>query len=82
MTTIDASNLKSTLKSNGVKVLRAVTYKGGVILTIDASSVSFCEDYFKANNIECVRPMNLPVPAKANLLGYKNAAEFTSLFQL
>lgn len=82
MTTINASNLKATLKGMGVKVLRTLTYKGGVIITVDASCVSVCEDYFKANKIACVRPMNVPVPAKANILGYKNAAEFTSLYQL
>lgn len=82
MKSIDASELKSTLKSRGVKVLRSFTYKTGVILTIDAAHVSFCEEYFKANNIACVRPMNAPIPAKANLLGYNNAAEFTSLHQL
>lgn len=82
MTTINASELKSTLKSIGVKVLRTLTYKGGVIITVDASSVSVCENYFESNNIWCVRPRNAPAKAKANILGFANAAEFTSLYQL
>lgn len=82
MTTINAKELKSTLKEMGVKVLRSETYRFGVILTIDASFVSIVETYFETKNIACVRPQNLPVKAKANLLGYKNAAEFTSLYQL
>jgi hypothetical protein len=82
MTTINASDLKKTLKSMGVNVLRTLTYKGGVIITVEASFVAVCEEYFKSNNIACVRPMNLPIPAKANVLGYRNAAEFTSLYQL
>jgi hypothetical protein len=82
MTTINASDMKKTLKSMGVKVLRTLTYKGGVIITIDREFVSLCEEYFEAMNIACVRPYNAPVKAKANMLGINNAAEFTSLHQL
>lgn len=82
MTTINASDLKITLKSMGVKVLRTLTYRGGVIVTIDREFADLCEEYFEAMNIACVRPQNAPIKAKANVLGINNAAEFTSLWQL
>lgn len=82
MTTIDTRDLKVTLKNMGVRVLRTLTYKGGVIITVNAESVSVCENYFESKNICCVRPMNAPKKAKANVLGYAGAAEFTSLYQL
>jgi hypothetical protein len=82
MKTINASEMKKTLKSMGVKVLRILTYKGGVIVTIDKEFVTLCEEYFEAMNIACVRPCNAPIKAKANILGIHNAAEFTSLYQL
>jgi hypothetical protein len=82
MTTINAVELKKTLKSIGVKVLRVLTYRTGVILTIDESCVEVCERYFEENKIVCIRPMNAPIKAKANRLGRRNAAEFTSLYQL
>lgn len=82
MRTINTKEFKATLKSEGINVLRVLAYKGGVILTIDAAHALKCESYLQMKNIMCVRPMNAPIKAKANLLGYSNAAEFTSLFQL
>lgn len=82
MKSINAKELKTNLKNMGVKVLRSEAYKGGVILTIGKEFVSSVESYLESNNIACVRPMNQPIKAKANVLGYADAAEFTSLFQL
>lgn len=82
MTTINAKELKNNLKEIGVKVLRSQVYKGGVILTIGKEFASSVEQYLESKNIACVRPMNQPIKAKANILGYADAAEFTSLFQL
>lgn len=82
MKSINAKELKRNLKEMGVKVLRSQIYKGGVILTIGKDFVSIVEQYLESKNIACVRPMNQPIKAKANLLGYSDAAEFNSLFQL
>jgi hypothetical protein len=82
MKTLDSKNLKKELQAHGITVKRVLTYKGGVIVTIDMDHVSICERFLMERNIKCVRPMNAPISAKANILGYANAAEFTSLFQL
>ncbi len=83
MNTPDSKTVKMTLKNKGVNVLRTLTYKGTLILTVADSNASLTESILAELNImQQFGPMNPAKPAKANMLGYAKAAEFTCLVQL
>lgn len=83
MTTPNSKSVKETLKSKGVKVLRTLVYKGQLIVTVAAVNATLTESVLaELGIVQQFGPMNPSKPAKANLLGYSNAAEFTCLSQL
>lgn len=83
MKTPNAAEVKKTLKDKGVKVLRAITYRGYVILTVADVNASLTESVLAELNImQQHGPRNPIRSAKANMLGYVKAAEFTGLVQL
>lgn len=83
MTTPNSKSVKETLKSKGVKVLRTLVYNGTLILTVAAPNALLAESVLAELGImQQFGPRNQAKPAKANVLGYANAAEFTCLVQL
>lgn len=83
MATPNSKSVKQTLKDNGVKVLRTLTYNSKLILTVADIDASLTETILADLNImQQFGPTNPIKPAKANMLGYAKAAEFTCLIQL
>jgi hypothetical protein len=83
MKTINSKQVKETLKNKGIKVLRALTYNGKLILTVSESQAVAVEAMLAEMNIMQQYSVYSPaVAAKANILGRANAAEFTCLVQL
>lgn len=83
MTTPNAAEVKQILKNKGVKVLRTLTYKGRLILTVADVNASLTESILAELQImQQFGPTNPVKVARANILGYAHAAEFTCLVQL
>jgi hypothetical protein len=83
MTAPDAKFIKSALKVIGINVKRAFIYRGYMILTVAECDASECEQSLNELNIlQRLSPLDAPKTAKANILGYGDAAEFTGLVQL
>lgn len=83
MTTPNASEVKQILKDKGVKVLRTLTYKGRLILTVSDVNASLTESILaELQIVQQFGPTNPVKAAKANILGHAHAAEFTCLIQL